>query len=132
MNDPTDFRNAPGMDAAANGLAAASKSFRGFAEEVQRMSKDTLDTTAATMEKLRGAKSIEDVVSIQTGYLQHSFANYAEYTRRFSELMMSLPMEFARQGQAAFHQGAEAVSNATRQAGQQVKDAGDHFSQHQG
>ena len=132
MTDPTDIRNAPGMDAAANNFAAATKSFQGFAAEVQRMSRETLDATAATMEKLRGAKSIEEVVSIQTGYLQHSFASYADYTRRFSELMMSLPMEFARQGQAAFQQGADAAAQATRQAGQQVREASDRFDQHQG
>lgn len=122
----------PGADAATNSLSTATKSFQGFASEVQRMSKSAIDQTTQTMEKLRGAKTMEEVVSIQTSYIQQSFASYAEYTRRFSELMMSMPMEFAKQGQAAFSQGAAAATKATEQAGEKIKEAGEQLNQHHG
>ena len=124
--------NIPGGDAAANSLNTATQSFQTFAAEVQRMSKESIEHTTQTMEQLRGAKSMEDVVSIQTTYMQKSFASYADYTRRFSELMMSLPMEFAKQGRAAFQQGADAATKAGQQAGEQMRDAGQQFDQHHG
>ncbi len=63
----------PGADAATNSLATATKSFQGFASEVQRMSKSAIEQTTNTLEKLRSAKTVEEVVSIQTSYLQQSF-----------------------------------------------------------
>lgn len=124
--------NIPGTDAAKNSFSAASQSFQGFATEVQRMSKEAIEQTTHTLEKLRGAKSMEEVVSIQTAFLQQSFSSYADYTRRFSELMMSMPMEFARQGRSAFQQGADAASKATEQAGQQIREASEKIDQHHG
>lgn len=90
MADPIDPRSAPGIDAAVSSFTTASKSLQTFATEMQRMSKESFDHTTQLMDKLRTVKSIEDVVSIQTSFLQQSFANYADYTRRFSELMMTL------------------------------------------
>ena len=129
MADTTDPRNAPGVDAAMGGYTAATKSLQTFASEMQRMSKEAMDQTTQHMEKLRGARSMEDVVSVQTTFLQKSFANYAEYTRRFSELMMTLPMELARQSQSAFQQGTENLTKATERAGDEMKRAGDTITQ---
>ena len=124
-----DPRNAPGMDAAVNGYATGTKTLQTFATEMQRMSKDAMEQTTAVMEQLRGAKSMEEVVSIQTTFMQRSFANYADYTRRFSELMMTVPMEFARQGQAAFQQGAAGMTQAAERTGDEIKRAGETMSQ---
>ena len=124
-----DPRNAPGMDAAMGSYATATKSLQTFASEMQRMARDSMEQTTALMEQLRGAKSMEEVVSIQTNFMQRSFGAYAENTRRFSELMMTLPMEIARQGQAAFQQGTEQVTQAAERAGDEVKRAGDAMSQ---
>ena len=132
MADPTDFRNTPGAEAAMNGLSTATKSLQGFASEVQRMSKDSMNHTSAMMEKLRGAKTMEEVVAIQTAYMQQSFSNYADYTRRLSELMMTLPMEFAKQGQTAYKQGADAVNKATETAKEHAETIGEQFNQHNG
>ena len=79
------------------------------------------------MEKLRNAKSVEDVVALQSSFMQQSFSTYADYTRRFSELMMSVPMELAKQGQGAFQQGSDAMKQATDKAGEQIKHATDQF-----
>jgi hypothetical protein len=119
------MRNLPGADAVASSVSTATKAFQGFAAELQKMSKDSLDHTTQTLEKLRGAKTVEEVVSIQTTYMQQSFASYADHTRRFSELMMRLPMEFARHGRTAFQEGAEAAKKVGEQASEQ-------FQHHQG
>jgi len=125
----TDPHHVPGADAAMSGYSAATKSLQTLASEVQRMSKEAMEQTTQLMEKLRGARTMEEVVSIQTSFLQKSFSNYAEYTRRFSELMLTLPMELARQSQSAFQQGADNLAKAGERAGDEIKRAGDTMTQ---
>ncbi len=124
MSDPSDIRNAPGFDSAANSYSTVTKSMQTFASEMQRMSKDTMDHTTQMMDKLRGAKSMEDVVAIQTSFMQQSFSNYADFTRRFSELMMSVPMELAKNSRGAFQQGSDALTKA----GEEVRDRMQQFT----
>ena len=121
--------NIPGADALAGGYATGTKTLQSFASEVQRMSKDTMEQTTALMEQLRNAKSMEEVISIQTTFLKRSFSTYAENTRRFSELMMTLPMELARQGQAAFQQNSERMTQAAQRFGDEAQKAGDTMKQ---
>ncbi len=125
MTDSMDPRNAPGMDAALGGFSTGAKSLQTFASEMQRMAKDSMDQTTQLMENLRGAKSMEDVISIQTSFMQKGFASYADNTRRFSELMMTLPMELAKQSQAAFQQGTDKMTQAAERTGEEMKRAGD-------
>ena len=129
MADSSDFKSVPGADAAMNTMSLASKSLQSFASELQRMSKDTMNQTSEMMEKLRGAKTMEDLVAIQTSYVQQSFSQYADYTKRLSELMMTMPMEIAKQGRSAFQQGASAMTKATEQAGEQMQRTGEQFTQ---
>ena len=130
MADTMDPRKMPGADAAMNSMSTAAKSLQSFASEVQRMSKDSMTQTSEMMEKLRGAKSMEDLVGIQTNYMQQSFSQYADYTRRLSELMMAVPMEFAKQGRGAFQQGADAMTKAGDKIGEQMHKAADEGQGH--
>ena len=132
MTDPTDIRGMPGYDNAMNGFGAASKSLQEFTSDMQRMGKDSFDKTSQMMDKLRGAKTMEDVLSIQSSFMQQSFAVSAEYTRRFGELMMSLPMEMARNSREAFQKGSDAMQKAGEQVGSEMQKAGEQFNQHHG
>ncbi len=125
MADTMDPKNIPGSEAAMNSMSTTARSLQSFASEVQRMSKDSMTQTTEMMEKLRGAKSMEDLVSIQTNYMQQSFSHYADYTRRLSEMMMAMPMEFAKQGRGAFQQGADAMTRTGERVGEQMQKAGD-------
>lgn len=128
MSDPTDIRNAPGYDSAVNSYSTMTKSMQTFASEMQRISKETMDAGSQLLDKMRGAKSMEDIVSIQTSFMQQSFSNYADFTRRFSEMMMSVPMEMARNGRSAFQQGSDAMTRATEKTAEQMQRAGEHFT----
>ena len=130
MPDTQDAK--AGMDQAMANLSEATKSAQMLAAEMTKISKENLDNTSALMEKLRGAKSVEEVVSLQTGFVQQSFASYSEYTRRISELMMKLPMEMMKQSQSAFQQGTETMKKTTEKAAEQIRQTGEQFNQHQG
>lgn len=120
---------APGLNSAMGGLSMASKSMQTFTSEITRMSKESMESTTQYVEKLRSAKTIEDVAAVQSSFMQQSFSNYADYTRRFGELLTMLPLEIAKQGRAAMQQGTETVARGAEQAGQQVHQAADQFQQ---
>ena len=128
MADQSDIRNAPGYDSAVNSYSAVTKSMQTFASEMQRMSKETMDSTSGLMEKLRGAKTMEDIVAIQTNFMQQSFSSYADFSRRFGELMMSVPMELAKNSKSALQQGTDAMQRAGEQMGDQMQKAGEQFT----
>jgi hypothetical protein len=115
----------PGISAVTNSVAVATRSFQAFAGEMQRLSSDAVEQTTLTMNKLRGAKTVEEVIAIQTAHLRNFFASYVDHARRFNELMVALPSDFAKEARGAVQQGADA-------AGEAVHRAGDNFGQHQG
>jgi hypothetical protein len=123
----SDHNSTPGFEPAMGGFSAASKSMQTFSSEIARMSKESVEHTTQLVEKLRSAKTIEDIVSIQTNFMQQSFSNYADYTRRFGELLTMLPLELAKHGRAAVQQGTEAIAKNVEQTGQQVQHATDQF-----
>ncbi len=123
MTDQTNMKSIPGVDSAQANYSAVTKSMQTFTSEMQKMSKESIDATTHLMDKLRGAKSMEDVVSIQTSFMQESFSKYADFTRRFGELMVSVPMEMAKNSKAAFQQGTDAMTQAGEQATDQMKQA---------
>jgi phasin family protein len=127
---PDTFDPKAGIEKTMATMSEASKSMQTFAAEVTRMSKENMEHTSALMEKLRGAKSMEDIVALQTSYMQQSFASYTDYTRRVSELMMKLPMEMMKQSQGAIQQGTDALRKTAETAGEQIKQAGEQFKQH--
>ena len=129
MTDPTDPR---GFTEAMQGFPTGSQSLQSFVSEMQRMGKESYDKSTQLMDKLRSAKTMEDVMSVQTSFMQQSFAASAEYTRRFSELMIALPMEMARNGRDTFQKGNEAMRRAGEEAGHEMQKAGEQFTQHQG
>jgi phasin family protein len=122
-------QNAKGFEAAMSGFSVASRSIQTFAAELTRMSKESMEHTTQLVEKLRGAKTLEEVVSIQSAFMQQSFASYADYTRRFGEMLTALPLDMAKQGRAAMQQGTETVAQNVEQAGHQVEHATDQFQQ---
>ena len=127
MSDPTDMKNIPGYDSATSNFAAVTRSMQSFASEMQKMSKDAMESTTQMMDRLRSAKTVEDVVSIQTNFIQQSFSKYADYTRRVSDLMMAVPMELAKNSRTAFQQGTDAMQRAGENAADQMQRAGDQM-----
>ena len=128
----SDMSNVPGADAAAASLSTVTKSIQTMTEEIQKLSKDSMEQTSQLMEKLRGAKSMEEIVSIQTSFVQHSFTTYVDYTKRMGEMMMSVPLELAKQGQSAFQQGKQTMTDAAERTGEQMKNAAEQMGHHHG
>jgi hypothetical protein len=127
--DPKDkLQNAAkgGVDTAMAGFTTATKNMQVIAGEIAKMSMDSYENSAQLIEKLRGAKTWEEIVAIQTGYMKTAYENFASRTQKLGEIMGTMPQEMARTYTQLFNQGkqgAEAAGEATKQAGEEAMGA---------
>jgi hypothetical protein len=126
--DPKDkLQNAAkgSVDTAMAGFTTATKNMQVIAGEIAKMSMDSYENSAQLIEKLRGAKSWEDIVAIQTGYMKTAYENFASRTQKLGEIMGTMPQEMTRTYTQLFNQGkqgAEAAGEAAKRAGEQAAD----------
>jgi hypothetical protein len=125
----TDHNTTQGTGPALAGFSAVTKSLQSFAQEVARLSKESVDDTTQLVEKLRAAKTVEEVVNIQTSYVHQSIAKYADYTRKFGEMLTVLPLELVKQGRVASRQGVETVQTSIEKAVEPVQHIAEQAAQ---
>jgi hypothetical protein len=117
-----------GVDTAMAGFTTATKNMQVIAGEIAKMSMDSYENSAQLIEKLRGAKSWEDIVAIQSGYMKTAYENFSSRTQKLAEIMGTMPHEMARTYTQLFNQGrqgAEATGEAAKQAGESAVKAGE-------
>jgi hypothetical protein len=134
--DPKDkMRDAAkgGVDTAMAGFTTATKNMQVIAGEIAKMSMDSYENSAQLIEKLRSAKSWEDIVAIQSGYMKTAYENFSSRTQKLAEIMGTMPHEMARTYTQLFNQGkqgAEATGEAAKQAGEDAVKAGQQAADH--
>ena len=101
-----------------------------IAGEFARMSEENLGAGARAAERMRDAKSIDEVASIQTDLMRETYECSASHYRKIAEIAVSTPPEIARNYQnlvsAVSQTGQEAVNRAartTRQFGEEAAKA---------
>jgi hypothetical protein len=117
------------VDTAMAGFTTATKNMQVIAGEIAKMSMDSYENSAQLIEKLRSAKSWEDIVAIQTGYMKTAYENFSSRTQKLGEIMGTMPQEMARTYQQLFNQGkqgAEAAGEVAKQANKGATQAGEH------
>jgi hypothetical protein len=117
------------VDTAMAGFTTATKNMQVIAGEIAKMSMDSYENSAQLIEKLRSAKSWEDIVAIQTGYMKTAYENFSSRTQKLGEIMGTMPQEMARTYQQLFdqgRQGAQAAGEVAKQANKGATQAGEH------
>jgi hypothetical protein len=117
-----------GLDTGMSGFTTATKNMQVMAGEIAKMSMESYENAAQLMEKLRGAKSWEDIVSIQSGFMKTAYENFSARTHKLSEIMGAVPQEMTRTYQQLFKQGSEgaqAAGEAAKSAGEQAAESGE-------
>ena len=120
------------VDTAMAGFTTATKNMQVIAGEIAKMSMESYENSAQLIEKLRGAKSWEDIVAIQTGYMKTAYENFASRTQKLGEIMGTMPQEMARTYTQLFNQGkqgAEATGEAAKTAGDSARKAGEQAAE---
>ena len=81
------------MDVALNSFGGWSKNAQAIASEVADYSKKSFEDTAATWEKLIGAKSLEKAMEVQSEYLKSSYEDFIAQSTKLGELYVDLAKE---------------------------------------
>lgn len=94
------------MDTAFASFGAWSKSAQAIAVEVVDYSKKSLEDSAAAWERLMGAKTLENVVEVQTDYLKSSYQDFVAEAAKLSELYADFAKEAYRPFEGALSKTA--------------------------
>ncbi len=118
-----------GLDFATSSVGAASKNLQALATEMAEASKESFDHATKTLEKLRTAHSVEEVLAIQTTFVKEAFEHAAQHTKRFNELLTAFPLEMTKTYQDALTKCVNAAVKTTEAAGQAMAANVERFSE---
>lgn len=112
MNKANDMAR-DALGASMNNFASATQKMQALTQEIVGLSMDSLRHTTQVFEKMRGARSFEDLAKIQTEFFRESFDQFAKRSQRVAELATALPRDMAAQTmQAASRAGGQAADTA--------------------
>ncbi len=103
VQGPVDFQKfgKENLDLAMTSFGAVSKSAQAIAVELADYTKTSFETSTATLEKLLGAKTLEQAVEIQQGFLKSSYEALVAETSKLGELYADLAKEAYKPYEAA-------------------------------
>jgi hypothetical protein len=90
------------MEAATAAAASVTKGFQTIAAETSEYSKRSLENGSAYVEKLLGARKIEDAVQIQSDFAKTTYEGFVAQATRIGELYATLAREAFRPVESAF------------------------------
>ena len=82
-----------GLDVAMKQFGVFSKGAQAIASEVADYSKQTFEASAATAEKLVGAKSLESAIAIQTDFVKSAYEGFVARSTKLGSLYADLAKE---------------------------------------
>jgi len=81
------------LDATMKSFGACSKTVQALATEMAEYSKKSLEDGSRVMEKLIGAKTLEQAVEIQTNYAKTAYEGFVTRATKVGELYTDLAKE---------------------------------------
>jgi hypothetical protein len=81
------------MDMAMKSWGAFSKGTQAIAVEVADYSKKAFEGSAAAVEKLLGAKTMDQAIEVQTSFLKSSYEDFMAEATKLGELYVDLAKE---------------------------------------
>ncbi len=91
--DPMQKFGKDGMDMAMATFGAWTKNAQAIATEFADYSKRSFEDSAAALEKLMGAKSVETAMDVQAEYLKSSYEDFVAESTKIGELYADLAKE---------------------------------------
>jgi phasin family protein len=118
-----------GADGAGGAINAATNNMQAIAGEIFDISKQSFEHTTQTLEKLRNAHGMDEVVAIQTNFMKEAFERAAQHARRFGELIAIFPAEITKTYQDAWLKSVNTAVQATETVSQTAAENVDRFSE---
>ncbi len=113
-----------GMASMLGGFAHMGRKAQEIVGEFAKLSEENISVSSKAAERLRDAKNLQDLTSIQTDMLKESYETLSEHARKIAEIASSTPKEMAQKYQEFFSAVTEAGSQATQQAADMGRDMG--------
>ena len=107
FNEEAQKAGKESVDAAVSSFGDANKGFQAIAAEIAAYSKKSFDDGTRAFEQLRGAKSFEQAVQIQSQYARRAFDAYVAQTAKLGQMYFDLV-------RGASHSVEQAVAKAAR------------------
>jgi hypothetical protein len=85
-----------GLDAAVHSYGEWNKALQALATRVTENTKKAFEDTTRTWEQLVGAKSIEQVIEIQSQYVKRTYDNFVTEASKFGEWYVSLVQDASK------------------------------------
>jgi hypothetical protein len=104
------------VEGATSAINTASQNMQAIASEMLEISKQSFEHTTQTLEKLRHARGVDEVVAIQTAFVKEAFEHAAQHARKFSELMTAFPAQITKTYQEAWLKSVNGIVEATETA----------------
>ncbi len=118
MNQQIQRGTEDAVERAEAAVSAISKNIQAIAGEYLEISKQSIEHTTQTMEKLRNARGLQEVFAIQSTYVKEALENSAEHARKFTELFAAFPREITKTYQDAWRQSINSFGQVTETATQ--------------
>jgi hypothetical protein len=116
-------------------FADIGRTAQAIAGEIARLSEDNIEITARTAEKMRAAKSLQDLTSIQTDMIKESFEKTQTHVRKIAEIAVAAPAhvvdhyrEFVSTLSDAGREAARQTADLTKQAGEAAAKGAEKFA----
>lgn len=119
VNQVPPATNAAG-DLAAAAIFASTRNLQAFAAEMNEMSRQSVEHASETIEKLRGARGLTEVLAIQSGYVREALEHAMRHTRRLGELMASVPLEMSKSCGEAWSKSMKTAMKTTEEASEKA------------
>lgn len=101
------------LETVSSVAASLAKGFQTIAAEATDYSKRSLETSSAYLEKLVGAKSLDNAIQIQSEYAKVAYEGFVAQTSKISELYANLAKEAFKPVESAIAKAQSAASNMT-------------------
>lgn len=101
------------LDATTAVAASLAKGFQTIAAETTDYSKKTIEDNSAFVEKLIGAKSLDNAIQIQSEYAKSAYEGFVAQATKIGELYSSLAKEAFKPLETAISK-VQAVATAAR------------------
>ncbi len=113
--DPKAAPTVAGLDWASGGYQTAAKSLQVLAEEIANISSATFERNTKLVDDLRGARSIEDILSIQTKFMAGMFETFNEHVQLMGKRMADLRNGMSETGGEVVKAGVDHAHSASQE-----------------
>ncbi len=93
------------------------------------MSRQSIEHTTETIEKLRNAHGMTEVLAIQSSYVREAMEHVLQHTRRFSELLTAFPLELSKSYAELWSKSVKSAIQTTQDAGEKAVAEAERLSQ---